>query len=337
MISLRFFRAVACAIPLTLFAAGAAPAAEPQGPPPPTAANGNPVETLAQGVPTPTQFAFGAGTVFVAAAGAEDGSAQGGIYVVRDGAATRVPGSPPLAFGVIWRKGTLYVTSGPRLLAMSGWNGTRFTSTKTLFKGPKGMPALTGLAIGPFGRIYTGVSFNAGKFDAQRSDEPLAQRLISLKRDGSDLRVETLGLRQPWMIAFAKGDKHPFVSVLAGDSEKVAPPDWIVKARHGQDYGFAECTWKVPADCAGFPAPFARFKTPHASPMGLAVIGRKLYVALFGGVGKSGPAIVSINRVKPNKIHAVLTGYVAPVVALGTHGGWLYTGDLTGAIYRVKA
>ena len=36
------------------------------------------------------------------------------------------------------------------------------------------------------------------------------------------------------------------------------------------------------------------------------------------------------------KPKAFLTGYAAPVVALGIKNGWVYTGDLTGAVYRAK-
>lgn len=334
MMRSRFIRAAACALALIPAAAAGASAADGP-PPPPQAANGNAVETLAQGVPTPTQFAFGGGVVFVAAAGAEDGSAPGGIYVVKDGAATRVPASPPTAFGAVWRSGVLYVTSGTSLLALSGWNGTDFTSSRTLFTGPRGMPSLTGLAIGPNGRIYTGVSFSMERFDHERSTEPLAQRVISLKRDGSGLRVISSGLRQPWMLAFVRGIRNPFVTVLAQDNLRVAPPDWIVKARRGQDYGFADCTWQKPKDCKGFPKPVALLPS-HASPMGIGAIGTKLYVALFGGTGR-GPEIVSLRIGHGSKVKRVLTGYAAPVVALGIHDGWIYTGDLTGAVYRVEA
>src|SRR5829696_1769534 len=123
MMRSRSIRAVICALALMLAGAISASAGQPQGPPPPpTATNGNPVETLAQGVPTPTQFAFGAGKVFVAAAGSEDGSTPGGVFVVENGTATRLAGSPPFAFGVAWRDGTLYVSSGPQIHAWSSWN-----------------------------------------------------------------------------------------------------------------------------------------------------------------------------------------------------------------------
>jgi hypothetical protein len=33
----------------------------------------------------------------------------------------------------------------------------------------------------------------------------------------------------------------------------------------------------------------------------------------------------------------VLSGYAAPVLGLALHGRWLYTGDVTGSVYRTKA
>ena len=69
--------------------------------------------------------------------------------------------------------------------------------------------------------------------------------------------------------------------------------------------------------------------------MGISPIGQTLYVALFGGLGK-GPEVVSMNT-SGRQIKTFLSGYAAPVLAVGTRKGNVYTGDLTGAIYRVKA
>ncbi len=33
----------------------------------------------------------------------------------------------------------------------------------------------------------------------------------------------------------------------------------------------------------------------------------------------------------------LVTGFVAPVVGLGVHNGWVYMGELTGQVFRVKA
>ncbi len=101
----------------------------------------------------------------------------------------------------------------------------------------------------------------------------------------------------------------------------------------GQDYGFPKCNRAVAAACKGYAKPFTTF-TNHASPMGIGAIGQRLYVALFGGLGQ-GPAVVSLSA-NGGAPTPVLTGYAAPVVAVGTNGGWVYSGDLTGAVYRVK-
>jgi hypothetical protein len=36
------------------------------------------------------------------------------------------------------------------------------------------------------------------------------------------------------------------------------------------------------------------------------------------------------------KPKTLLTGFVAPIVGLGVHGRWLYVGELTGQVFRVK-
>ena len=98
----------------------------------------------------------------------------------------------------------------------------------------------------------------------------------------------------------------------------------------GTNTGFPNCP--AAATCSKYAKPFAKFPA-HASPMGLGAIGNTLYVALFGGTGK-GPEVVSIPAAG-GKHTPVLTGFVAPVVALSTHAGMVYVGDLTGAIYSL--
>jgi hypothetical protein len=65
--------------------------------------------------------------------------------------------------------------------------------------------------------------------------------------------------------------------------------------------------------------------------MGLAALGGKLYAALFGGTGK-GAEVVSL-PITGGRFSPVLGGFPAPVLALGSHAGKVYAGDLTGAIY----
>ena len=107
----------------------------------------------------------------------------------------------------------------------------------------------------------------------------------------------------------------------------------IVEAVTGSNFGFPSCP-ATASTCGKYTQPFAQFPA-HADPMGLAPLGGKLYVALFGGTGK-GPEVVSMPT-GGGAFTPFVTGFVAPVVALGTHGGAVYFGDLTGAVYRVGA
>jgi hypothetical protein len=314
---------------------GISPVSAGGPPPPPKALSGASVDVLAAGIPTPTAIAFGKGNVFVAAFGSEDGKTPGGIFVLRNGAAVKLPGLPGAA-GLAWKSGTLYASAWQgrtsQLLALSGWNGTTFTRKRVVFKGPKGFPGLNGLAIGWDGRIYAGVSLT-DEGDTAKSKLPYAQSVISLRTDGSDVKTVATGLRQPWQVAFVKGVPRPFVTVLGQENlGKKQPPDYVIVARDGDDYGFPGCNWSKPARCAAFAKPLELFPA-HSSPTGIGVSGTSLYVALFNGTGH-GPEVVTFSS-SGGKWKRVLSGFPAPVVALGVSGHQLYTGDLTGSIYRV--
>jgi glucose/arabinose dehydrogenase len=308
-------------------------AAGAQGPPPPTAANGGTVKTLAQGINTPTEFAFYKRNLFVGAYGPEEGTG-GGVLRIRHGKAKRFKNSPKAVSGIAWHKRKLYVASKRRIVVMSRWNGHRFLRTRTLYRGPAGFSSFTGLKFGPDGRLYSGVGLN-DQTDQKVDNGPFARSVVSLRpnRNNPDIKVVAKGLRQPWQLTFVKGNPNPFVSVLA-DERNPTPPDWVVNAKPGQDYGYPTCTQAVKQDCHGFAKPVALFDD-HASPMGINPIGQTLYVALFGGLGQ-GPVVISMNT-HGAQVKTFLSGYVAPVLAVGTRKGFVYTGDLTGAIYRVKA
>lgn len=326
---------------ITLVAAGAvaaliglSTASADQGPPPPTGANGAAAEVVGTGVPFPTAFAFAKGKVFVAGFGDPEGKAPGGIFVLRGGKAVQVPGLPGAA-GLAWKNGTLYasVAHSRKLVAWSGWNGSTFASKRVVWTGPKRLSGLNGLAIGWDGRIYVGVGLSADG-DTTKSNRPYAQSVISMRIDGTDVRAVATGLRQPWQLAFVKGVSRPYVTVLGQENlGRKLPPDYVIVARDGQDYGFPACNWSKPAACASFAKPVA-FLPAHSSPTGIAANGSTLYVALFQGSGR-GPEVVTIPA-SGGKSTRFLSGFAAPVVAVGASGGYVYAGDLTGSIYRVK-
>ncbi len=158
--------------------------------------------------------------------------------------------------------------------------------------------------------------------------------MFSIRPDGTGFKVVSRGLRQPWQMTFVGSSRNPYVSVLSQEAGKI-PADAIVVARPGANFGFPKCFANVGLDCRrSFAKPLIRLPK-HASPMGIQAVGQTLYVALFSGIGKSGPEVVTIPAKKGAKPTPFLTGFAAPVVAVGISGGMLYAGDLTGSIYQV--
>jgi glucose/arabinose dehydrogenase len=326
---------VAAASALTLTATAAAASGPP---PPPTSANGNPVQLVTSGIPTPTSFAFSAGTMFVGDGGSsESGPPNGGVWAVTNGSATKLPG-PAFAAGVAWRKGTLYVSAGTvtasatkwQLLAWSGWNGTSFTKQKVIWTAPKKLDGLNGIAFGPDRRLYVGVDLGlTDGNDHGLASTPYVYDILSFKLNGKGLRVFATGIRQPWQFAFAPGSKSPFVSDLGQDSGANNPPDFLLKVKQGDDYGFPECNWTKKKACKSFAKPFKVF-SPHTDVMGLAIIGKRLYMSEFG------KQQVGSMPLHGGAVTPLLTGFAAPIVGLAAHGGWIYVGELTGQVFRVK-
>jgi glucose/arabinose dehydrogenase len=314
----------------------AAPAAA-QGPPLPTAANGNAVTVAATGVPTPTAFAFdGAGTVFAGSGPSEDGKAPGGLFVVNPagGPATLVPNTPPVVFGLAYHDGELYLSSGDTITAYRGWNGTSFAGSRVVHQGGRKFSGFGGLAFAPNGRLFVGLALDQ-KYDHAKDPRKYSQAVASMLSTGKGLRIVARGLRQPWQMTFVNGGSNPYVTMLAQDETKKIPPDYIAVAKQGQNYGFPKCTWLKRKTCKGFAKPLV-FLPAHSSPMGISSIGSTLYVALFAGLTAKAAQVVTIPA-GGGKPTPFLTGFVAPIVALGIDQGNVYVGELTGQIYKVAA
>jgi glucose/arabinose dehydrogenase len=322
----RFLFLVAVAAALALPTAAVA-----QQPPLPTAVNGHVVTRVATGVTTPTSFAFAGDTVFAGSGPAEEGPGPTGLFTLANGTATKVPGTTHIVAGLAWHGDTLYVSSFAKIIAYSGWDGTRFAHVKTIAHPLKA--GYNGLAFGPNGRLYVGVSFRE-KFDPGGDPSRHAQSVISMTASGKDVKTVATGLRQPFQLYFPPGAKHPYVGVL-GQEKPVVPKDAIVVVKAGQHYGYPKCLFGIGTTCRGFAKPLVLLPK-HASPMGITSIGATLYVSLFGGLGDGKPVVASL-PVAGGKPAPFLTGFVAPVIALAQNAGKIYVGDLTGTIWSVDA
>ena len=319
------------------------------GPPPaPVGAKGVKVKLFASGggLATPTSFAFGGGNVFEGDGGPEtSGNAppNGGVFLLKGGTATKLDGSPNFVGGLTWHKGTLYVSGASagasgiqfQLQAWSGWTGTKFTKQKVIYTAPKGFDGFNGLAFGPDGRLYVGVDVGLmnGNDHGPATGSPFLYDILSLKPNGKDVKVFAKGIRQPWQFAFEKGSSDPFVSDLGQDSGKPKnPPDFVLKVHKGDNYGFPKCNQANAKKCKGFTKPFKKF-APHTDIMGLAIVGKTLYMTSF--IGNKGNGEVLSMPLKGGPVKTVVKGLVAPFVGLGTTGGSLYVGELTGLVYKV--
>ena len=296
-------------------------------PPLPQAAGHRTVTVVARGVPTPTAFAVLAGRLFVAGYGDERKSdVAGGVYLLAGGRATRVPGSPHHVYGLAAAKDTLYLSTNRALFAWSGWNGARFQQTRRVrTKAPYGN--FRAPAVGPDGLIYVGADTTLPPPTPNYSASLVAVNPAT----GSITGIAT-GMRQPWQPLFLPGHALPLVSDLNQDNlGPHRPRDYLLAITRGANYGFPSCP-AAPRTCAIYSQPLVEFPA-HASPMGLGYLRGKLYVALYGGLGK-GPVVVSMPP-SGGKPTPFLSRFSAPVIALGTAYGKLYVGDQGGAIYRV--
>jgi glucose/arabinose dehydrogenase len=332
---------------LAVFAVTAAAATAAGGPPPPPKAAGGKTVTqvaIGGGIATPTSFAFGRGSAFEGDGGPEsNGPPNGGVFLLKGGTGVKLPGSPQFVAGLAWHEGALFVSggsitkTGPRfqIQRWTGWNGTTFAKQKAIYTAPKNFQGFNGLAFGPDGRIYVGADVGlTNNNDHGPAKTPYVYSILSMNANGKGAKVYATGIRQPWQFAFPKGSKVPFVSNLGQDSGAKNPPDFLLKVRKVDNYGFPQCNWTKKSKCKGFTKPYRFFK-PHTDIMGLAIIGKKLYMTSFTGTtGKAGE--VFSMPLSGGKLTPFLTGFVAPTVGLGANGGTLYVGELTGQVFSVK-
>jgi glucose/arabinose dehydrogenase len=313
--------AIAAAIALTAAAAAA------KAPPLPQATGHRTVTVVARDIPTPTEFAVLAGRIFVSGYGDEvHPKVTGGVYKLGGGKAIRVPGSPPHVYGLAAGKNTLYLSTSQSLLALSGWDGTRFQTTRVI-NTPDGYGTFRGLAVGPDGLIYVGANTDPPPPKPNPSDS-----FLSVDPATGAAKILATGIRQPWQPLFLPGHALPLVTDLNQDDlGPKRPRDYLLAITRGANYGFPACP-AAPGTCPNYTQPLVQFPA-HSSPMGLAYLNGKVYIAFYGGLGK-GPIVASMppGGGKPTPF---LSGFPAGVIALGTAGGSLYAGDQSGVIYRV--
>jgi glucose/arabinose dehydrogenase len=299
-----------------------------KAPPLPQATGHRTVTVVARGIPTPTQFARFAGRLFVSGYGNEQNpDVPGGVYLLAGGKAIKMHRSPKHVYGIAATKDTLYLSTSQALVAWSDWNGTRFQKAR-IVKTPPFYGQFREPAIGPDGLIYVG-----GVTWGYPPTPTSSSSLLAVNPATGSAETIATGFRQPWQPLFVPGRALPLLSVLNQDDlGPHRPLDYIVAIKRGDNYGFPFCP-KNPRTCSNYSQPLVKLPA-HSSPMGLAYLDGKVWIALYGGLGK-GPVVASMPP-KGGKLTPVVSRFPAGVIALGAIDRYLYAGDQSGAIYRVR-
>jgi glucose/arabinose dehydrogenase len=254
--------------------------------------------------------------------------------------------STPL--GLVWARGALYVSAQGTLWRISG--GRRHVVLGNL---PFGEHQQDNVVLSPDGRLYLG---SGSTCDACTERSRLSAAVLSVRPDGTDLRVVARGLRNPYGLAFDRGGRL-YASV--NNLDKVpSPAETIVVVRSGRFYGWPRC-WanaqlrRLVGSCSGVTQPVA-FLEPHSSADGLvayrgdafgAAYQGNLFVALWGEYlhhrhGRRVERVVLDPSGDPlhARVGAFATGFDHPLaVTVDAEGALLVADWGRGVIYRIQA
>ncbi|MEP6909257.1 MAG: hypothetical protein ABI896_02355, partial [Actinomycetota bacterium] len=116
--------------------------------------------------------------------------------------------------GLAWNGPRLFVSEQGRLTRFR-LQGAALGGRHVVLRGlPFGLHQQDNVVLGPDGRLYLG---NGSTCDACTERNPRSATVLSLKPDGSDLRVVARGLRNAFGLAFKPGTNTLYASVNGQD------------------------------------------------------------------------------------------------------------------------
>ncbi|MGI8606060.1 MAG: PQQ-dependent sugar dehydrogenase [Gaiellaceae bacterium] len=310
-------------------------------------------EVYARGLEAPTALAFGPdGRLYVA-------QENGEVVSVGRGArrARLLAGGFPTPLGLTWRHRTLYVSAQGRVERLRVAGG-RVTSRRAILTGlPFGRHQQDTIVFGPNGRLYLG---SGSTCDACVEQDLRSAAVLSFRPDGSDLRIVSTGLRNPFGLAFQPGTGRLYVSVNNRDDlpnpSAPEPAETVVVAAQGRDFGWPDC-WpsfrlkRLVGPCEGVTRP-AAYLEPHSSADGLAFYAGPSFPARFRGNlfvtlwGRSaaedhGRRVVRLVLGRDGRARSANTfasGFDHPLaLAVDGLGGLLVADWGRGVVYRIQA
>ena len=295
-------------------------------------------ETYATGLRQPTALAFGPGRLLFATQ--ETGEV---VAVGRGSTKPRIVARgfrTPL--GLAWIGRRAFVSTQGALFRTS-LSGRRLAGTRAIVSGLAYGRHQQNNVVAIGRRLYFG---SGSTCDVCVERDRRSAAVLSVRDDGSDLRVEATGLRNPFGLArtgSARGDL--FVSVNNRDDLGTwEPAETIVVLRPGvrRRFGWPGCwpSWRerrLKGSCAGVTKPFA-YLEPHSSANGLVVWRKELFVAEWGQYAsrRFGRKVVRVDA--RGRVRTFATGFEHPLaVAVEPHGDGLLVADWArGTITRIR-
>jgi glucose/arabinose dehydrogenase len=298
------------------------------------------VSTFAAGLEHPTAMAWGPdGRLYVT----ED---TGLLVAARRGSRKPVVVARGLRtpLGLAWRGRTLYVSEQGRL-GRYRLQGSKLTGRKILVRGlPFELHQQDNVVVGPAGRLYLG---SGSTCDACKERNPRSATILSMKPDGTDVRVVARGLRNPFGLAFKPGTNKLYASVNGqdelGTKARPEPAEMVVLVKQGAFYGWPRC-WpsyakkQLAGRCRGVTVPVA-YLEPHSSADGIAFWRGGLFVALWGQYlsDRHGRKLVRVD-VNSGKASTFARGFDHPLALVVDKTGALLVADWgRGVIYRIQS
>ncbi|MDQ2983877.1 MAG: PQQ-dependent sugar dehydrogenase [Actinomycetota bacterium] len=309
------------------------------------------VDVWARGLSHPTAMAWGP---------------DGRLYVTEvDGAIAAIgPSRRPEPFvrdltvplGLAWSDRLLFVSQSGKVERMQ-LRGSRVIDRRVIAaRLPYGLHQQNNILVGRNGRLFLG---SGSTCDACRDGDRRSAAVLTMRFDGSDLRVFSRGLRNPYGLAFQPGTNRLYVSVNGrdklGSRADPEPAEMVVVARRGRWYGWPSC-WpnarllRMSGSCRGVTRP-AAYLEPHSSADGMAFYtGTRfprgyrgnLFVAEWGqyDAHRFGRRVVRIQlgpRGGARRVSTFADGFDHPLaVENDLHGGLLVADWGRGVIYRIR-
>jgi glucose/arabinose dehydrogenase len=240
--------------------------------------------------------------------------------------------------GLLWIDDQLYVAEKEQVVAYSGFDGSRFSSQRTVLTLPAGVGESNGLTATPDGRIQLGIS---SPCDHCTPASPYSAAIISFRPDGTDLRVDASRIRAPIGLTYTPWSHQLLVTMNQRDDLGAATPgDWLSIVHQGDNWGFPACWGQGGEACAGVPRPFAELD-PHAAVSGVAVVDGSLgavvgRAAIVAEWATAKVLWVPADGTRTSTPSLLVSGIQHPVPVVTGPDQAVYIGDWqTGTIYRV--